>query len=117
MGGDSDSDSRKSLPYPEPPTRPGATSRFRKRDSMGALRPRQAELDAAFAGGYARGEETALAEHLDRLRTVLCQILEVKFGELDSDALDLLEDADQKRLETWLIKTAAAESLQDVLLL
>lgn len=114
MGGDSESDNRKALPFPDPPTRPGLTSRFRKRDSMGALRPRQAELDAAFASGYARGEETAFAETLDRLRTVLCSILEVKFGELQAEALDRLEGADQKTLERWLTQTASAETLEDV---
>jgi hypothetical protein len=82
---------------------------------MGALRPHQAAEDAALARGYAHGYETAQAEALDRLRTLLMQLLEAKFSTLADDALDRIQEANETRLEHWILALGTACSVGELL--
>jgi hypothetical protein len=81
---------------------------------MGALRPPKAEVDAALAHGYAEGLEEARADALDSFRTVLSQMLELRFGPLPDSALDCIGEADQITLEKWVVQTAAVSSLDEL---
>lgn len=91
-----------------------SSTRFRVRDSMGALRPGQAKVDAAYARGYALGQEEALADSLDRWRTVLLSILEARFGELAPIYLDYIEQADQDRVARYMVVATQAMSLDEI---
>jgi hypothetical protein len=91
-----------------------ALFRIRARDSMGALRPDQAAVDAALASGYARGLEEARMDALDRWRTMLMTLLEAKFGELSTESLDRIEEATEHTIERWIVAVLAADSLEAV---
>lgn len=96
---------------------PGVTDEdapFRARDSMGALRPSHADVDSAFARGYAQGLEERDAYAGDQWRTVLCSILEARFGDLDTLALNQIEGANQGTLERWMVAAISATSLEAV---
>jgi hypothetical protein len=81
---------------------------------MGALRPSQAEIDAALARGYAEGLEAGRLDTLDQWRTVLAAMLESKFGELGEPALVCIEDAEQRTIEKWMVAAIEAKTLDDV---
>ena len=83
---------------------------------MGALRPAQAEIDAAHARGYAHGLEEARADALDQSRTLLMTLLEKRFGELGDAHLDRIGDADGGTLEKWTVAVIASSSLDEVFL-
>ncbi len=99
---------------PPPPSLPYTPSRFRNRDSMGALRPSRAFADGAYTRGYAHGLEEARNDALDSFRTVLMRVLEAKFNTLDDNTLDRIERAEQLLMERWIIRAAQATSLDDV---
>jgi hypothetical protein len=91
-----------------------SSTRFRVRDSMGALRPAQAKVDAAYARGYAQGQEEALADSLDQWRTVLLSILEARFGELPPIYLDLIDEADQDKVARYMVVATQAMNLEEI---
>lgn len=78
---------------------------------MGALLPNQAELDAALARGYADGLEYARDAALDDLRTIVSNILEKRFGELEERALDCIAEADAVTLRRWAIAAIDVDDL------
>jgi hypothetical protein len=88
---------------PKNPARPSSHRPLRPRDSMGALAPTQANLDAAHARGYAEGVEETREQALDDLRTILSRILEKRFGELDEPALEYIAEADELMLKKWIV--------------
>lgn len=84
---------------------------------MGALRPTQAEVDAAFARGYAQGQEEAQEDALDQLRTILERTLEAQFGPIDEPHLDWIGGATFKSLSRAIISAHRFESPDDLLAL
>lgn len=87
---------------------------LRERDRMGALSDVHAALDDALARGYAQGLEQAREENLDRLRTILVQLLEARFGEVVADLQDVIEGASAGQLEKWIVGVLAATSAAEV---
>ena len=85
---------------------------FRSRDSAGALRPSHADIDSAYARGYTQGLDEGGAASRDRWKTILCSLLEAKFGELDNHALDWIERANQATVERWMVAAISAQSLE-----
>jgi hypothetical protein len=110
---DSQDHSRETID-PPPPSLRFVPSRFRSRDSMGALRPSRASADGAYTRGYAHGLEEARSDALDSFRTVLMHILEAKFDTLDDMTLDRLEAAEQPLIERWIISSSQAACLNDI---
>lgn len=93
---------------------PEELAELHKRDSLGALQPAKAELDAAVARGYAEALESSREENLDRWRTVLASMLEAKFGELDEAVMERIAEADQEQLEQWVMAVVAAAAVDQV---
>lgn len=89
-------------------------TRFRARDSMGALRGDQAALDAAYTRGHADGTEEGREEGLDIVRTTLLELLETKFGEVSEDALELIEVADHAHLRRLIVRASISEEIAQV---
>lgn len=75
---------------------------LRERERMGVLSEAHAAIDDALARGYALGLEEARAEALDTLRTLLCALLEDRFGELDEGSMEQIEGASQSLLGRWI---------------
>jgi hypothetical protein len=98
-----------------PPSSRRGTSKFRRRDSLGALRPRQAEIDAAFTRGYILGLEAGKVDALEDLRTLLFNLLEELLGEPTEAQLDLIANASQKTLTHWILMTPLKDSVAEVL--
>jgi hypothetical protein len=89
---------------------------LREFDRSGALPEAHAAVDNAYALGHAAGLETGRAEHLDGIRTLLLNLLEMKFGELDDGALlDRIDEAQLPRLQRWILAAVSAESVADVI--
>ena len=98
-----------------PPSSRRGTSKFRRRDSLGALRPRQAEIDAAFTRGYILGLEAGNSDALEDLRTVLFNLLEELLGEPTEEQLELIASASKKKLMHWILMTPLKDSVSEVL--
>src|SRR5690606_25558986 len=96
---------------PKNPARRSSHRPLRPRDSMGALAPTQAKLDAAHARGYAEGVEETREQALDDLRTLLSRILEKRFGELEERALESIADADELILKKWIVSSIDVSGL------
>lgn len=112
---------------PPPPNRPSAYQRIfedrdgqlrtwlREFDRSGALPAAHAAMDNAYARGHAVGLEEARADQLDATRTLLLQLLEKKFGALNDQALDRIEEAQLPRLQRWILIILDADSVDAVL--
>lgn len=87
---------------------------LRERDRLGALPETHAALDDAYARGYSQGVEDAQTEQLDAARTLLLQMLEAKFGEVDDAAMDKIGQATQGMLSRWTLAVLSAPSVADV---
>ena len=98
-----------------PPSARRGTSKFRRRDSLGALRPRQAEVDAAFTRGYTLGLEAGKVDALEDLRTLLFDLMEELLGEPTEAQLDQIAEASQRTLMRWILLTPLKESVGEVL--
>jgi hypothetical protein len=92
----------------------GSSSRFRARDSMGALRMEKAEIDAAYARGHANGIEEGREEGLDIVRTTLFEMLEKRFGEVSEEAMHRIEQAEHSQLRGFTVATLSADTLSEV---
>jgi hypothetical protein len=79
---------------------------FKKCDRAGAIPESRAGADLAYAMGHARGLEEAQDAQLDALRTLVMRVLGAKGGEPDDVALDRIEQATLRELETWVFKLA-----------
>jgi hypothetical protein len=90
--------------------------RFRARDSIGALNLENVAADVAYARGHAHGIEEGREESFDLVRTTLLTILEVKFGEVNDEMLEMIELADHPRLRRYTVAAATAEVIDDVFL-
>ena len=114
---------------PPPPNRASAYQRIfedrdgqlqtwlREFDRSGALPAAHAAMDNAYARGHAAGLEEARGDHLDATRTLLLQLLEMKFGALDDSTMDRIESAQLPRLQRWILATLDTTSVADVLAL
>jgi flagellar biosynthesis/type III secretory pathway protein FliH len=91
-----------------------SSSRFRARDSMGALRLEKAEVDAAYAQGHAHGIEEGREEGLDAARTIVLELLERKFGEVSDEAMEKIEAAGHPRLRAFTLAILTAHTLDEV---
>jgi len=88
---------------------------LREFDSSGALPTAHAALDNAYARGYAAGLEEGRSDHLDATKTLLVQLLETKFGPLDDQTMDRIDDAQLPRLQRWILAILQAAIVDDVL--
>jgi hypothetical protein len=88
---------------------------LREFDRSGALPQARAAMDNAYAQGHASGLEEAREEHLDATRTLLLNLLESKFGEVDYRELDRIEEAGLPRLQRWILALLTANSVAEVL--
>ena len=112
---------------PPPPNRASAYQRIfedrdgqlrtwlREFDRSGALPAAHAAMDNAYARGHVAGLEEARADHLDATRTLLLQLLEAKFGALDDQVMDRLDEAQLPRVQRWILAILEATSVDEVL--
>jgi hypothetical protein len=113
---------------PPPPNRASAYQRIildhegqlqtwlREFDRSGALPEAHAAVDNAYALGHAAGLEIGRAEHIDGVRTLLLNLIELKFGEVDDGAiLDRIDEAQLPRLQRWILAVLGAESVHEVI--
>jgi len=88
---------------------------LREIDRTGALPEQHAAIDNAYATGHVAGLEEGRAEHLDATKTLLLGLLEARFGSLDDDVLNRIDDAQLPRLQRWMLAVLDAQSPDEVL--
>lgn len=115
------------MAVPPPPRRTSAYQRIfegrdgqletwlREMDRTGALPEAHAAIDNAYASGHAAGLEEGRAEHLDATRTLLLNLLEIRFEQIDERILDQIEEAPLPRLQRWILSILEIQSLDDLL--
>jgi hypothetical protein len=88
---------------------------LREIDRTGALPEQHAAIDHAYARGHVAGLEEGRAEHLDATKTLLLSMLEMRFGPLNDEVLDRIDDAHLPRLQRWILATVDAQCMDEIM--